>query len=150
MIVYMNLCKTKGVLGSWKLWFSYINENKKKQIKISARFRPIFGFELNEKRSRAKPSWKSFSSSYGSSQLGSDSSLVNNTLESQSWTKIKSDVSCSTLAFSTKFMWLIKHFCANLLIPCVWYSYLIIQHQVGRFGYQFENKYFNCAYTIQI
>ena len=44
-----------------------------------------FHFELNEKRSRAElswkrapaePSWKSFSSSYGSSQLGSDSSLV--------------------------------------------------------------------------
>ena len=27
-----------------------------------ARFRPIFDFELNEKRSRAEPSWKSFSS----------------------------------------------------------------------------------------
>ena len=64
----MNLCKTKGVLGSWKLWFSY--------IKISARFRPIFDFELG-KRSRAEPSWKSFSSSSGSSQLGSDSWLVN-------------------------------------------------------------------------
>ena len=38
--------------------------------------RPIFNFELSGKRSRAKPSWKSFSSSYGSSQLGSDSSLL--------------------------------------------------------------------------
>ena len=45
-------------------------------MKISARFRPIFYFELKEKRSRAEPSWKSFSSSSGSSQLGSDSSLV--------------------------------------------------------------------------
>ena len=32
-------------------------------------------FKLKEKRSGAKPSWKYFSSSYGSSQLGSDSSL---------------------------------------------------------------------------
>ena len=43
---------------------------------ISARFWPIFNFELKWKRSRAKPSWKSFSSSSDSSQLGSDSSLV--------------------------------------------------------------------------
>ena len=28
----MNLCKTKGVLGSWKLWFSYIKELKIKKI----------------------------------------------------------------------------------------------------------------------
>ena len=67
MIIYMNLCKTKGVLGSRKLWFSYINGKKNQnKIKISARFRLIFDFEL---------SWKSFSSSSGSSQLGSDSSL---------------------------------------------------------------------------
>ena len=75
MIIYMNWCKTKVILGSWKLWFSYINENLKK-IKISACFRPIFNFELKGKRSRAEPSWKSFSSSSGSSQLGSDSSLL--------------------------------------------------------------------------
>ena len=43
---------------------------------ISARFRPIFDFELKWKRSRAELSWKSFSSSCGSSQLGSDSSLL--------------------------------------------------------------------------
>ena len=34
----MNLYKTKGVLGSWNQWFSYINEKKIKEIKISARF----------------------------------------------------------------------------------------------------------------
>ena len=33
-------------------------------------------FELKEKRPRAEPSWKSFSSSSGSSQLGSESSLI--------------------------------------------------------------------------
>ena len=50
---------------------------------ILAHFRPIFGSflvdfasELKWKRSRAEPSWKSFSSSYGSSQLGSGSSLL--------------------------------------------------------------------------
>ena len=50
---------------------------------ILAHFHPIFGsfladfhFELKWKRSQAEPSWKPFSSSYGSSQLGSDSSLV--------------------------------------------------------------------------
>ena len=43
---------------------------------ISARFGPIINFELKGKRSRAEPSWKSFSSSPDSSQLGSDSSLV--------------------------------------------------------------------------
>ena len=74
MIIYMNLCNTKGILGSWKLWFSYINE-KKVKIKILARFRPIFDFELKEKRSRAQPNQKSFSLSSGSSQLGLDSSL---------------------------------------------------------------------------
>ena len=56
--------------------------NHKNKIKISARFWPIFGFELSEKRSRAEPSWKSFSSSYVSSQLGSDSSLINSVYHS--------------------------------------------------------------------
>jgi hypothetical protein len=36
---------------------------------MSARFLPIFDFELMGKRSRAEPSRKSFSSSSGSSQL---------------------------------------------------------------------------------
>jgi hypothetical protein len=49
---------------------------KKKKKKKSARFRPIFDFDLKGKSSRAEPSWKSLSSSSGSSQLGSDSSLV--------------------------------------------------------------------------
>ena len=53
MIIYINLCKTKGVLGSWKLKFSHINENLKK-IKISARFRPIFDFEGKKVTSRAE------------------------------------------------------------------------------------------------
>ena len=42
---------------------------------ISARFCPIFTFQLKWKRSRAELSWKFFSLSYGLSQLGSDSSL---------------------------------------------------------------------------
>ena len=33
MIIYMNLCKTKGILGSWKQWFSYINEKKNQNQK---------------------------------------------------------------------------------------------------------------------
>ena len=82
----MNLCKTKWC---WKLWFSYINKKKKKknQIKIiiSACFGPIFDFKLKRKRSRAKPSWKSFSSSSGSSQLGSDSSLIRSSIMGPFW-----------------------------------------------------------------
>ena len=81
---FLNLCKTiNRYFWSWILYFRNIilsysirMINHKNKIKISARFWPIFDFELNEKRSRAEPSWKSFSSSYGSSQLGSGSSLV--------------------------------------------------------------------------
>ena len=40
MIIYMNICITKGVLGSRKLWFSYINENKKKS---NSKFQLVFG-----------------------------------------------------------------------------------------------------------
>ena len=76
MIIYMNICNTKGFLGSRKVWFGYIHEKKKIKIKILAHFCPIFNFELNGKSSRAEPSWKSFSSSSGSSQFGSDSSLI--------------------------------------------------------------------------
>ena len=68
--------RQKGVLGSWKLWFNYINSKNQTKIKILARFGPVFDFELKGKKSRAEPSWKSFSSSSGSSQLGSDSSLI--------------------------------------------------------------------------
>ena len=44
------------------------------KIKISAHFRPIFDFELGEKGH--EPRQKSFSSSYGSSHLVSDTSLL--------------------------------------------------------------------------
>ena len=74
MIIHTNLCKTKSFLGSWKVWFNYINKKKKKE-KL-AYFWPIFAFELKGKGSRAEPSWKSFSSSSSSSQLGSNSSLI--------------------------------------------------------------------------
>ena len=60
-------------------------------MKFQLVFQSIFNSELKWKRSRAEPSWKSFSSSYGSGQLGSDSSLLN-TLTKQ-WTE---DV-CETL-----------------------------------------------------
>ena len=53
--------------------------NTKNKIKISARFGQFLISSWREKGhepSRAEPSWKSFSSSSGSSQLGSDSSLV--------------------------------------------------------------------------
>ena len=63
----MNLCKKKGV-----------KKDKKNQIKtlISAHLAD-FWFRAEEEKvtSRAEPSWKSFSLSSGSSQLGSDSSL---------------------------------------------------------------------------
>ena len=76
MIIFINLHKTKGVLGSWKLWFSYINENLKK-IKNFSSFLADFQFRAKGKKvtSRAETSWNSFSSSSGSSKLGSDSSL---------------------------------------------------------------------------
>ena len=77
MKIYMNLYKTKGLLGTWKLWFSYINEKKIFKNLNFSWFQPIFDFELKRKRSWAKPSWKSISSSSGLSQLGSDSSLLN-------------------------------------------------------------------------
>ena len=48
-------------------------------------FEPIFDFRAERKRSRAELSRKSFSSSYGSSQLGSDSSLVSS---SHNWAKV--------------------------------------------------------------
>ena len=57
------------------IWL-HTREEKKIKIKILAHFCPIFNFELNGKSSRAEPSWKSFSSSSGSSQFGSDSSLI--------------------------------------------------------------------------
>ena len=78
MIIYINSCKTKGVLGSWKLWFSYINGNKKNQNQNFGSFLADFWFraEWIKVTSPAEPCWKSFSLSYGSSQLGSDSSLL--------------------------------------------------------------------------
>ena len=82
MIIYMNLYKTKCFLENWKLWFSCINEKKVKKIKrikISARFGQFSISSWREKGhepSRAEPSWISFSSSSGSSQVGSDSSLL--------------------------------------------------------------------------
>ena len=41
--------RQKGVFGSGKLWFSYINFKNQIKIKILARFRPIFDFELKGK-----------------------------------------------------------------------------------------------------
>ena len=58
MIIFMNLCKKKGILGSWKLWFSYTNEILRRNKNFGsflARFQPIFNFELKGKRSRAEP-----------------------------------------------------------------------------------------------
>ena len=71
MIIYMNLCKTKGVLGSWKLWFSYINKDKKTKNKIKIKISADFQFRAEEKKvtSRAEPSWKTFSLSCGSDWL---------------------------------------------------------------------------------
>ena len=45
-VILMNWCKTKVFIKTF---------NKKKEIEILARFRPIFHFELNEKRH--EPSW---------------------------------------------------------------------------------------------
>mgnify|MGYP006975726399 CR=1 FL=1 len=56
MIIYMNLYKIKGVLGSWKLWFSNINEIFLLRNQNFGSFRPIIDFELKRKRPRAEPS----------------------------------------------------------------------------------------------
>ena len=45
----MNLCKTKGILGSWKLWFSYINE-KKYQNQNFGSFSADFQFRAEGKK----------------------------------------------------------------------------------------------------
>ena len=49
---------------------------KKMKSKFLLAYPPFIYFELNERRSRAKPSQKTFSLSYGLSQLSSDSSLI--------------------------------------------------------------------------
>ena len=48
---------------------------KKMKIKISARFSAFFWFRADSKKVTSRAELKIFSSSYGSSQLGSDSSL---------------------------------------------------------------------------
>ena len=77
MIICMKIYNIKGALGSWKLWFRYFIE-KKNQNQNFGSFSANFWFRAEGKKvtSRAEPSWKSFSSSSGSSQLSSDSSLV--------------------------------------------------------------------------
>ena len=77
MIIFMNLYKTKGVLGSWKLWFSYINEKKNQNQNFSS-FSADFGFRAEGEKatSRAelkilqlvlwlKPAWLGLITSYG-------------------------------------------------------------------------------------
>ena len=46
MIIFMNLYKIKGVLGNWKLWFSYINENFKKIGSFSADFGRLISYGI--------------------------------------------------------------------------------------------------------
>jgi hypothetical protein len=55
MIIYMSLYKIKGVLGSWKLWFSNINELFLLRNQNFGSVQPIFDFELKRKRPRAEP-----------------------------------------------------------------------------------------------
>ena len=49
MIIYMKVCNTKGVLGSWKLWFSYIIE-KKNQNQNFGSFSADFWFRAEGKK----------------------------------------------------------------------------------------------------
>ena len=55
MIIYMKVCDTKGVLGSWKLWFSFLIE-KKSQNQNFGSFSEDFLFRAEGKKvtSRAK------------------------------------------------------------------------------------------------
>ena len=69
MVILMNLCLTIGTFGVNLIIFKPILL----LIVNHKNFRLIFDCELNGKRSRAEPNWKSFSPNYGSSQLGSDS-----------------------------------------------------------------------------
>ena len=54
MIIYMNLCNTKGVLGSRKLWYSYINENKRKFRLVFGQFSILSWREKGHELSRAE------------------------------------------------------------------------------------------------
>ena len=82
IIIYLNFCVFKGEnLIQIHNLVNFIIENNKKiglqlRIEISARFSVNFQFRAEAKKvpSRAEPSWKTFSLSYGSSQLGSGSS----------------------------------------------------------------------------
>ena len=75
-----------------------------------APFRPIFDFELKGKRSWAEPSWKSFSSSYGSSKLGSDSSLV-----VTCGTEYQNPEFTSSKTFKLKSVWTQTHYFWSIL-----------------------------------
>jgi hypothetical protein len=68
MIIFMNIYKTKGVLGSWKLWFSYIYE-KKNQNQNFGSFSADFRFRAEGKKVTSRAELKIL-------QLGTDSSLL--------------------------------------------------------------------------
>ena len=72
------LLKMTGFLRQKLVFFWKYSGKKKKKSEWQKMpiFEPIFDFRAERKRSWAEPSWKSFSSSYGSSQLDSDSSLI--------------------------------------------------------------------------
>jgi hypothetical protein len=75
-------------------------------LKFQLFFQSIFNSELKLKRSRAQPSWKTFSSSYGSRQLGLGSSLIGNV-----WVK-KTETNCS----SDTLLWFVSVFLTQTLV----------------------------------
>ena len=85
MLIYLNLCSTKGVfrveLYDLGTWFSHFQK-----VYYESEFQLVFGlFSVSSWSEKGhEPSWKSFSSSYGSSQLDSDSSLVPTLSEAKS------------------------------------------------------------------
>ena len=103
MLIYLNLYSKKGVfrvelyeLGTWfshfqnKLTIKIIKSRSSFENRNFGLFSVNFQFQAEVKKvtSWAKPSWKSFSSSYGSGQFGSDSSLLLRPLEAWTCSKL--------------------------------------------------------------
>ena len=82
MIIFLNFYMTIGIFGVKYTNFQTLSNRKKYQKNFSS-FSANFRFRAEWKK--AEPSWKSFSSSYGSSQLGSDSSLLINVVIEQTF-----------------------------------------------------------------
>ena len=119
-IIHLNFCSIK--VHNFVI-FQCFSEQVYSKKKILACFCSIFNSELKWKRSRAEPSWKTFSSSYGSSQLCSDSSLVflqYHTSSSSIWMHI-------FLSFLGSGLKLYKHIHHKLYLIVKGYNFLVVR-----------------------